>query len=115
MEQDALKNLITEIEEKEKAIFNFKQGEYTTRKDTLQNFKQVATMEERSPAEVAFSYLLKHIQSIGLMVRKKDRRWFWEDENGEGDKQRIVDARNYLLFVFACIEEDERANELDRP
>ena len=106
MERSEFQQLIQELERREKGILDFKQGEYTTREDTLQNFKQVAAMEGRSPAEVAFCYLLKHIQSIGLMTRRKERRWFWEDENGEGAKQRFADARNYLIFVMACIEEE---------
>ena len=29
---------------------------------------------------------------------------------GEGLKQRIADARNYLLFLAACLEEGEDAD-----
>lgn len=30
--------------------------------------------------------------------------WDWETDGGEGLKQRIVDARNYLLLLAACLE-----------
>jgi hypothetical protein len=47
---------------------------------------------------------MKHVQSIALAVRTGKYAWAWETEGGEGLKQRIADARNYLLLLAACLE-----------
>ena len=49
--------------------------------------------------------ILEHMQSITLAVRDGKYSWTWETEGGEGFKQRIADARNYLLLLAACLEE----------
>lgn len=89
----------------EARILDWKRGEYSPDEDRLLNFRQVAEFEGRTPAEVALTWLLKHIQSITLAVRSADYAWAWETEGGEGLKQRIADARNYLLLLAACLEE----------
>ena len=96
----------------EARILDWKRGEYSPDEDRLLNFRQVAEFEGRTLAEVALTWLLKHIQSITLAVRSADYAWAWEKEGGEGLKQRIADARNYLLLLAACLEEEnERVRE----
>jgi len=91
----------------EARILEWKKGEYSPDEDRLLNFRQVAEFEERWPSEVALSYLLKHIQSIALAVRRGEGIvWDWEGKGGEGLKQRIADARNYLLLLAACLDEE---------
>jgi len=95
----------------EARILDWKRGEYSPNEDRLLNFRQVAEFEGRTLAEVALTWLLKHIQSITLAVRSADYTWEWETVSGEGLKQRIADARNYLLLLAACLEEEsEMAN-----
>lgn len=91
----------------EAKILDWKRGEYSPDEDRLLNFRQVAEFEGRTLAEVALTWLLKHIQSITLAVRSADYAWAWETEGGEGLKQRIADARNYLLLLAACLEEEQ--------
>lgn len=87
-------------------IMDWKRDEYSPHQDRLQNFHQVAEFLGRTPAEVALTYLMKHIQSLALAVKTGKYAWAWETEGGEGLKQRIADARNYLLFLAACLEEE---------
>ena len=89
----------------EARIMDWKRDEYSPNEDRLLNFRQVAEFEGRTPAKVALTWLLKHIQSITLAVQSAEYAWAWETEGGEGLKQRIADARNYLLLLAACLEE----------
>jgi hypothetical protein len=99
-------NLRDEFLTKESAILEWKRGEYTSGEDRLQNFREVAGFLGQRPAEVALSYLMKHIQSITRAVRTGSYVWDWNQKGGEGLKQRLVDARNYLLLLAACLEEE---------
>lgn len=99
-------NLVDEFIEKERAIMGWKAGEYSSNTDRLQNFREIALLLDCSIKDVALMYLLKHIQSISLAVRTGRYCWAWETEGGEGLKQRIADARNYLLLLGACIDEE---------
>ncbi len=107
MTPERFKILQDEFMIKEARIMDWKAGEYSDRVDRLMNFRQVAALLGQRPVEVALSYLLKHIQSVVLAVRSGDYAWAWETEAGEGLKQRIADARNYLLLLAACLEEEQ--------
>ena len=97
-----------EFLEKEAKILYWKQGEYSSGDDALQNFREVAQFTGLRPAEVALTYLLKHIQSIALAVRTQDYTWSWSTKDGEGLKPRFSEARNYLLLLAACLEEEQQ-------
>jgi len=103
--------LMQEFTEKEATILAWKAGEYSNEKDRLQNFREIAEFVGSKPQDVVLLYLLKHIQSIALAVRSSDYVWAWETEAGEGMKQRIADARNYLLLLGACMEEETSSKE----
>jgi predicted house-cleaning noncanonical NTP pyrophosphatase (MazG superfamily) len=96
----------------ESKILDWKRGEYSPDEDRLQNFHEVAEFLEQRASKVALVWLLKHIQSIALAVRSGKYAWAWETEGGEGLKQRIADARNYLLLLAACL--DEEANQISK-
>lgn len=104
MTPEQFENLREEFLSHEARILDWKAGEYTSNRDRLLNFHQVAEILNQRPSEVALTYLLKHIQSITLAVRTGKYDWDWETDGGEGLKQRIVDARNYLLLLAACLE-----------
>ena len=93
----------------EEELLAWKCGEYASGNDRLQNFREVAKFLGQMPSEIALAYLLKHVQSIALSVRTGKYAWKWETEGGEGLKQRIADARNYLLLLAACIDEESEA------
>jgi len=91
----------------ESKIMDYKRGEYAPNEDKLQNFREVASFTGQKLSAVALTYLMKHIQSIALAVRSGNYAWAWETEGGEGLKQRIADARNYLLLLAACLDEEK--------
>ena len=103
--------LVKEFLEHEEQLLCWKAGEYTDGADRLKNFRQVAQWLGQHPADVALCYLMKHMQSISLAVKTGKRNWVWQTEEGEGLKQRIADARNYLLLLAACLDE-ESSNDL---
>ena len=104
--------LCEEFADHEAHILARKRGEYTSGEDRLQNFREIANFLGQKPEEVALSYLMKHIQSIALAVRTGKYAWAWETEGGEGLKQRIADARNYLLLLAACLDEEVSNKEV---
>ena len=107
MTLESFENLREEFLEHEAGILEWKRGEYAPNDDRLQNFWEVAALTGLRMTEVALIWLLKHIQSISLAVRNGKYTWTWETEGGEGLKQRIADARNYLLLLAACLEEEK--------
>ena len=111
MTNQEFENLIEDILSKEAALRDIKGKEYGDSYDRLLNFKEIALFTGLSKSDVCFLYLMKHLQSIGLAIKDREykKRWFWHDEHGnEGLKQRIADARNYLLLLAACIEEETK-------
>ena len=99
--------LATDFNVKEIEILKWKAGEYCDGADRLMNFRQIAELMDIKMSEVALLYLMKHIQSIVLAVKEDKVKWVWETEGGEGTKQRISDARNYLILLAACIQQEE--------
>ena len=106
MTPDQFEILRDEFLVREARILDWKRNEYSPDEDRLQNFREVAEFSGRQMSEVALIWLLKHIQSISLAVQSKKYAWAWKTESGEGLKQRIADARNYLLLLAACLEEE---------
>jgi len=106
MTPQQFENLRDEFLTREARILYWKRGEYSPNEDRLLNFRQVAALTGLRMTEVALIWLLKHIQSITLAVQSAEYAWTWETEGGEGLKQRFADARNYLLLLAACLEEE---------
>ncbi len=101
--------LCMEFEENEGAIMEWKRGEYAGEEDRLRNFRDVARfMGNRRPSEVALVYLMKHVQSISAAVISQEYTWEWDTPEGEALKQRVADARNYLLLLAACLQEESK-------
>lgn len=103
---DSFEKLCKDFWDHEMDLMEWKAGEYTNDNDRIKNFRMVAEFLNMTPAQVALTYLLKHIQSITLAVCGRPYTWAWETESGEGLKQRIADARNYLLLLAACIDDE---------
>lgn len=102
--------LVLEFQAKEEALLQVKGNDYTTDdRDQLLNFNEVAVAEGqgRRPMDIAWTLLLKHMHAIKLAVHTQRYIWAWENPQGEQLKQRIADARNYLLLLAACIDEQE--------
>lgn len=104
--------LVDEFLKKEQSILGHKGTEYADNEDRLQNFHLQALLQGVKPSEVALTYLLKHILSIAKAVSTGNQPWEWTTKEGhEGLKQRFADARNYLLLLAACLEEETYEKE----
>jgi len=107
--------LCEEFADHEVHLLAWKRNEYASGEDRLQNFREIADLTGASMAQVALLYLLKHVQSIKNAVISGNVKWAWEAKGGEGTKQRIADARNYLLLLAACLDEESEAKDETMP
>lgn len=106
---DAFEALRKEFTDRENLLLTWKREQYAhPDADVLENFATLEAMLGMPRSQVAAVYLAKHLQAILKQVREGSLAWAWEDEHGEGLKQRIADARNYLLLLAACIEEEQQ-------
>ena len=106
-------HLIGEFEEREQEILDWKTGEYSDNVDRLQNFREIAEFMGDKPVKItprmlAFLYAMKHIQSIKNALVEDRINWCWEDDSGEGTKQRLADIRNYMLLLAGCLDEENK-------
>ena len=107
MKVEDFMRLKQEFDEHESVLLGVKKTEYASDEDHLSNFKEVASWLGIYPEEYCMTLTLKHMHSILRAVKSQDYRWSWSSDIGEGLKQRISDARNYLLLLAALIEERE--------
>lgn len=101
-------SVVEEFLAKEAPLRLAKRRDYASDEDPLANFKVVGSMSGLKPEQVAYVYTLKHIQAIGKAVMEGSWResWSWETTGGrEGLKQRIADARAYLLLLAEVLDE----------
>ncbi len=114
MEPSKFNKLVEEFIDQEELILNLKRQDYASSDDRIENFKTVAKFLDVKASDVALTYLMKHIQSLAVAVQSKSYDWCWQNNSGhEGLKQRIADARNYLLLLAACIEEESNVTLRD--
>ncbi len=115
MNSTRLNELWNALHEKETSLIGIKAGEYANDDERLYNFKNGAALIGGLPSQVAWAYLTKHLIAIQKAVmngsfQKINFDWAIKHEDGgytEGLIQKIVDARNYLFFILACLEEEE--------
>lgn len=102
--------LAEEFRAAEIGLMRWKREDYSPREDVLENFGQVGAMLGARPSMIAATYLLKHVLAILNAVRSGRYVWDWQSPDGrEGLKQRIADARNYLLLLAACLDDEQQA------
>lgn len=86
---------------------NDKEDEYAEDADTLLNFHRMGPFLGLTPAQYCTVLLGKHLQGIAHQIMRG--KWVWAyrtEDGGEGLKQRIADARNYLDLLFALLTEE---------
>ena len=111
MDVQTFEHVRAEFNLKEAALLTFKRGEYADNVNVLKNFYMQADFNGLTPETVAMMLAFKHIQGIQNILETRPvgkRGWFWEEGTKEGLKQRIADARNYLLLLAAVLEAQER-------
>ena len=108
MKVDEFNKLKEEFLKAEGDLLDSKRMEYAGLDDVLKNFKEQAEFAQVDAKDIALVFLFKHMQGIREIVTKGTVNWSWTTEDGtEGTKQRLSDARNYLLLLAALIEEEQ--------
>jgi hypothetical protein len=96
---------------KEREIMVNKAKDYSNNGNRFANFEEAAYVLDTYRELICLSYLMKHICAIANGVKQEDLNWCWQNEDGsEGFKQRIADARNYLLLLGEMIEDGVNQN-----
>lgn len=113
MTLDEFAVIVQEFRREEDRLLDHKRDEYASQTgDVLENFDTLGHFLDLNRSSIALMYLAKHIQAIAKQVNNQGFHWTWTTTEGEGLKQRIADARNYLLLLAACIEEDLKEGEV---
>lgn len=94
-----------EFDDYENMLLEVKKSEYANDLDRLINFKEASQMIKLMPEHYCLALVMKHIHAIRTAILDGEYAWCWRNEFGEGLKQRIADARNYLLLLAALLEE----------
>lgn len=97
--------LADEFMVQEKALFLSKRFEYASEGDVLSNFKRASAVLGSSAEAYCMALIIKHIDGICQSVLRDRIEWSWGNASREGTKQRISDARNYLLLLAGLLEE----------
>ena len=106
MNEPQFQKLCSEILDRSEDIMFAKAQEYAP-VDRLENFKRrLPVLREQKASQVILSDMSKHIDALARAVDTGNYRWCWADDDGEGAKQRIADAINYLLLLAAAMEEE---------
>ena len=109
--------IVDDFIQTERDMLGLKAGEYSSGGDRLWNFHRAAQLLKKRPSEVALDYLTKHYLALVKAVGDNTGGWDWRGPDHakapvEGLKQRIADARNYLLLMAACLEEERWVDAL---
>ena len=111
METEKFKILVKDFIEHEEALLGTKREDYTKGdKDCLINFKEASAMLGMNPQFYCATLFMKHFHSVLNAVKKgwiKPTDWVWSGPQGEGLKQHLADARNFLLLLAALIQDEQ--------
>lgn len=99
-EQD-LSFLVDHLHAKEDSMLFLKGKEYTSGEDRLENFRTISYLLKIPMELVCGVFLLKHVLSlIGYTIHGRE-------PSTESLEDKIIDARNYLMFLLAIIKNNE--------
>ena len=116
-----LENCFDEIMAISKNVLLKKNKEYSNGKDPLHQFKQISKDVDISVEKAWGVTFSKGVGAIYRYIKDADKHTFEEyrdkDKNfqyiNENIKTRIVDAINFLVFLYYMIEYDDPNNEKD--
>ncbi len=99
MTRDQFVELRSKLIEEEDFITKTKGKDYTkSSEDCLANFKEGAQLG-LTPLQTAGMFAKKHIDAIYNYIKTNGQ------SESEPIRERVKDARNYLIFILALIEE----------
>jgi len=104
MDEKEFLKMMNEMEEEEHSILGTKGMEYTQgdlRHDRLANFFRLGNELRIDPKIICWIYLKKHLDSIVCYIKEG------KEFSSETIKGRVNDARNYLLILYAIIEQQK--------
>jgi hypothetical protein len=73
-------------------------GVYSTEKDRLSNFKQIAGMRKITPEEACISLVSKHIVALSDFSKNPSKVPYSQFE------EKITDTINYMLLLKAIVD-----------
>lgn len=101
-------SIFNEMVEGERKLLEVKNKDYVVGDDKLWNFKFQANMQMVEPEDIVLTFLMKHLTSVIRAIKTKEYNLEWKNDYGEGLKQHISDARNYLLLLYCVLKEKEK-------
>jgi len=105
MKKDEFNGILKEMIKEEMQCLTVKNEEYTVgSEDSLNNFKSVAEEVGITPIKAWYVFFNKHIRSIANYIKTGS------EKSNEPIEERIMDARNYLVFLRALIQESKKEN-----
>lgn len=107
MKREEFVELRRKLIEEEDLITRIKGKDYTKSSvDCLANFKEGAVFG-LTPLQTCGMFAKKHIDSIYNYIKTNGQ------SESEPLRERIKDARNYLLFILAIVEDEENERRKD--
>tara|TARA_R100001463_G_scaffold9160_2_gene27556 strand:- start:6448 stop:6765 length:318 start_codon:yes stop_codon:yes gene_type:complete len=86
-------------------MFNCKRDEYACNDDVFRSFRLGTGFSiHDEPAQVAYEYLCKHLESIRTMVKNCEENV----ESTEYIEEKIGDAINYLIIIEGLLKEKNK-------
>jgi hypothetical protein len=82
-----------------------KQAEYNLDDDRLSVFKRAANIQQQTPAQALLGMMTKHVVSIYDYV-EQDKKF-----TEELAREKICDNLNYLILLYAVLQEEGFANK----
>lgn len=96
--------IMAKFQELENKISLSKGTEYANSEDRLANFKRVAAALDLPPLKVCYVYFKKHLDAVEYVVNGKK-------ELSETFESRVLDARVYLMLLYALYLEELQNKE----
>ena len=98
------------------AVLQEKAAEYVLGDDHLEHFKTSALMQEMTPKQALWGMAAKHITSINKMCNTSKINvatgMAWEKKfKSELWREKITDAMNYMLLLWALVLEEAEPDD----
>ena len=104
MTKERFKELLEELDGESLNTLTVKNARYSSENDALHNFKVGAAISGMTPAQTAWGYMTKHLTALRDMIQRDNFA------NKEDLLEKIQDSINYLRFIWAIANEEDKIN-----
>lgn len=104
MEQERFQSLLDELDGNSLETLKNKNARYSSKDDSLHNFRAGGDILGGTPAQACWGYLTKHLTALRDMVQRDDF------SNRDDFLEKCQDSINYIRFLW-CIGNDETNNK----